>query len=171
MRVRVVYYSWQGHTEKVARALAAKLGAEAEGIVPKQEAGIVDKAIRAMFRLRAGIRPMKTDLADVDCLVVASPVWARGIPGYVREYCHQVKNGSGKPFGVLVEMGGSGDASAIAAVRRRLEKKGMRFIGSASTIEKHVDANRFEQQLAPLVDAIAAEAARQAKKESQSSAR
>jgi len=145
-------------------ALAAKIGAEAVRIVPKQEAGMAGKAMRAALRMRAAIRPTKTDLADVDCLVVASPVWAQGVPGYVSEFCEQVTNGSGKTFCVLVEMRGSGDAKAIAKVRKRLEAKGMRFIGSATTIEKDVEADRFERYLAPLVDAISAEESRLEKK-------
>jgi NAD(P)H-dependent FMN reductase len=144
--------------------MAAKIGAETERIVPKQEAGMGSKAMRAFLRMRAAIMPMKTDLADVDCLVVATPVWAQSIPGYVSEFCAQVTNGNGKPFGVLVEMGGSGDAKAIAAIRRRLEAKGMRFVGSVTTIEKDVEANRFEQRLEPLVAVVLAEESRLEKK-------
>jgi len=164
VKVRVAYYSWQGHTEKVALALAAKIGAESVRIVPKKEVGMGSKAMRAFLRMRAAIRPTKTDLADVDCLVVATPVWAHGVPGYVSEFCEQVTNGSGTTFCVLVEMRSSGDTKAISNVRKRLEAKGMRFIGSATTIEKDVEADRFERHLAPLVDAVSAEASRLEKK-------
>jgi hypothetical protein len=40
-------------------------------------------------------------------------------------------------------MGGSGDQTAIAVVRAALEKKGMKFISSASTIEKDVGNGTF----------------------------
>jgi hypothetical protein len=40
-------------------------------------------------------------------------------------------------------MGGRGSESAIAAVRKQLDKKGMRFVSSAATIERDVDSGAF----------------------------
>ena len=61
----------------------------------------------------------------------------------MNEYLDSVTGGDGKPFHVIVEMGGRGDQTAIAAVRKRLERKGMKFVSSASTIEKEVDSGEF----------------------------
>jgi hypothetical protein len=44
---------------------------------------------------------------------------------------------------VIVEMGGRGSGGAIAAVKTRLEKKGMRFVSSAVTVERDVDSGAF----------------------------
>jgi hypothetical protein len=40
-------------------------------------------------------------------------------------------------------MGNRGDKTAIAVVRKALEQKGMRFVSSASTVEKDVDNGSF----------------------------
>jgi hypothetical protein len=40
-------------------------------------------------------------------------------------------------------MGGSGAEGAIAAVRRVLEAKGMKFVNQAQTLEKDVEAKQF----------------------------
>ena len=95
--------------------------------------------------MRAAIRPVGTDLAGVDFLVVATPVWAQKVPPYVNEYLSRVTNAAGKPFSVLVEMGGSGAEKAVAIVRKSLEAKGMRFVSSATTLESDVDAGRVDR--------------------------
>lgn len=143
MVIRVVYYSWKGHTEKVAAALAKLLDAELVRIEPVSEGGVVGKAMKAMCGMKSPIRPTKTSLAGVDTLVIASPVWAGKVPSYVNEYLDSVTDAGGKPFHVIVEMGGRGDQSAIAVVRKRLEAKGMKFVSSASTVQKDVDSGSF----------------------------
>ncbi len=143
MATLIVYYSWKGHTEKVATALAKLLDAELVRIEPARESGIAGNALKAFFGMRSAIRPVKSDLSGTDTLVIASPVWAGKVPPFVNEYLASVTGGNGKPFHVLVEMGGRGDATAIVVVRKALEKKGMRFVSSASTIEKDVDGGSF----------------------------
>ncbi|MCK9297568.1 hypothetical protein HL657_00730 [Methanoculleus sp. YWC-01] len=149
--ILIAYYSWQGHTEKVATALAEKVGGRLAVIEPVSEVGMLRKAMMARFGMRAPIRPMQTDLSDVDFLVVATPVWARKVPPYVNEYLAGVTNAAGKPFSVLVEMGGSGGENAVAIVKKGLEERRMRFISSAVTLEREVDAGRF----GPVVDELA----------------
>jgi len=143
MAIRVVYYSWKGHTEKVAAALAKLLDAELVWIEPVRDCGVAGKAMKAFLGLRSPIKTTKTDLTGVDTLVIASPVWAGKVPAYVNTYLGSVTGGTGKPFHVIVEMGGRGDQSAIAVVRKVLERKGMKFVSSASTIEKDVDSGSF----------------------------
>lgn len=92
--ILIVYYSGEGgHTEKVATALAEKVGGgRLARIEPVTEAGgMFRKGMMAMFGMRAEVRPVKTDLADVDFLVVATPpVWSRKVPPYVNEYLSKV---------------------------------------------------------------------------------
>ncbi|MDD1653457.1 MAG: hypothetical protein LUQ64_02810 [Methanomicrobiales archaeon] len=154
MQVLIAYYSWQGHTARVAQALATQLGAEMVRIEPVAESGMFGKAMKAFLGMKSDIRPCRVDMAGVDHLVIASPVWMHRIPPYVNEYLSQVTGGSGKPFSVLVEMGGSGAESATGIIRRALEKKGMHFTASAATLEAQVDNGTFGDRIAPLVEAI-----------------
>jgi flavodoxin len=147
MAILVAYYSWQGHTEKVAQALAQKINAETTKIEPVSESGMFSKAMKAALGMKTAIRSARTDLQDIDYLIVASPVWAQKVPPYINEYLSRVSNCSGKPFSVLVEMGGSGAESAIGVIRKKLEKKGMRFVSSAATVEAEVEAGTFDQKL------------------------
>ncbi|WP_214041502.1 flavodoxin [Methanoculleus sp.] len=149
--ILIAYYSWQGHTEKVATALAKRVGAGLATIEPVSEVGMLRKGMMAMFGMRAAIRPVKTDLSDVDFLVVATPVWMQKVPPYINEYLSKVTNAAGKPFSVLAEMGGSGAENAVAIVKKSLESKGMRFVSSATTLESEVDAGQF----GPAIDEFA----------------
>jgi flavorubredoxin len=101
------------------------------------------QAIKAFFGMKSSIKPTKSDLTGIDTFVIASPVWAGKVPPYVNAYLGSVMGGNGKPFHVLIEMGGRGDQSAIAVVRKALERKGMTFVSSASTIEKDVEGGSF----------------------------
>lgn len=143
MKIRVVFYSFTGHTEKVAASLAKLLNAELVRIEPVSDSGMAGKAIKALFGMKSPIKQMKTDLTGVDTLVIVSPVWAGKVPAYVNKYLDSVTGGNGKPFHVIVEMGNRGDKTAIAVVRKALEQKGMTFISSMSTVEKDVDNGSF----------------------------
>jgi menaquinone-dependent protoporphyrinogen IX oxidase len=154
MHVLIAYYSWQGHTAKVAQALAARLAAEMVRIEPLKEGGIVGNAMKAILGLKSPIRPCRVDLAGVDHLIIASPVWAHRVPPYVNEYLSMVTGGAGKPFSVLVEMRGSGADSATGVIRRALEQKGMRFMASASTLEKEVENGTFGDRITAFAEAI-----------------
>jgi len=154
MKAIVAFYSWQGHTGKVAKALATRVGADLVQIEAEKESGMFMKAMGAFLSRSAPIRPCKTDLSGVDFLVLASPVWAGKVPPYVNRYISLLSNTSGKPFSLVAEMGGRGAEKAIAHMRKRLEAKGMQFVSSAFTVESEVDAGSFVPKIEELAKTI-----------------
>ena len=147
MKVLCVYYSWKGHTAKVAGRLADLLHTEAVRIEPVKEPGIARQAFKAMLGMSSAIKPVNADLADIDVLVLACPVWAGKVPPYVNQYIQNLTRCEEKRCFVLVEMGGSGAEKAIAHLKSRLESKGMDLAGSTWTIEKDVDADAVSDRL------------------------
>ena len=143
MTIRIAYFSWKGHTEKVASALARLLDAELVRIEPLRESGMPGRLLKTLFFIRSAIKPCPTDLAGIDELIIVTPVWAAKLPPYVNEYLTEVSGGMGKPFRVIAEMAGRGSEGTIAAVRKELEKKGMHFVSSATTLEQDVDSGAF----------------------------
>ncbi|MDD1701087.1 MAG: hypothetical protein LUQ04_09905 [Methanoregula sp.] len=143
MAIRIAYFSWKGHTQKVATALARLVNAELVRIEPPGEFNIAVGAMKAWLAMKSQIRPTKTDLAGIDVLIIVTPVWSGKVPPFVNEYLSAVTGGAGKPFHVIVEMGARGSESAIAAVKNQLEKKGMRFVSSAATVERDVDSGGY----------------------------
>jgi NAD(P)H-dependent FMN reductase len=147
MTIRIAFFSWKGHTEKVAIALARPLDAELVRIEPLKEFNIAIGGMKAWLAMKSPIKPCKTNLAGIDELIIATPVWAGRVPPYVNEYLSEVSGGGGKPFHVIAEIGGRGSESAIAAVRKQLDKKGMHFVSSAATIERDVDSGAFMETI------------------------
>jgi flavodoxin len=147
MVIRVAYFSWKGHTQKVATALAERVNAELVRIEPLNTFNIAIGGMKALLSMKSPIKPCKTDLAGIDVLIIATPVWSHKVPPFVDEYCSTVSGGKGKPFHVIAEMGGRGSEGAIAAVKNQLEKKGMRFISSAVTVERDVDSGTFTETI------------------------
>jgi flavodoxin len=164
----IAYYSWTKCTEMVALELAAKKSSLApkdyvasvktEQIVPLNtpDHGMAVKALKALLGLREGIRPCQTDMSEYrndpsrntyGHLVIATPVWAHGIPPYTRQYLTELTNCSDVRFSVLAEMRGSGAERAIRMVRGILEKKGMVFVTSAVTLEKDVKEKKIGETL------------------------
>ena len=154
MKVLIAYYSWQGHTRKVVELLAQKLDAQTERIEPIKQSGMATKAMKAYFSLKSDIKPCKTDLSDVDHLVVATPVWADHPTPYIMKYISLLTNTRGKTFSILVEMGGRGADKTIKKVRKGLEKKGMEFVTSAVTVERDVDNDNFDSTVSDLAETI-----------------
>lgn len=143
MTIRIAYFSWKGHTEKVAIALARLLDAELVRIEPLRKSSMPGKLLKTLFFMKSAIKPCATDLTGIDELIIATPVWAAKVPPYVNEYLSEVSSGGAKSFHVITETAGRGSEGAIAAVRKQLEKKGMRFVSSAATIERDVDSGAF----------------------------
>lgn len=160
MTICIAYFSWKGHTRKVAETLAEvlkKTGREAllVEITPEREfkdSNVAVQAIKAFLTMKTPIKPGNTDLSGIDELVIATPIWAGKVPPFVNTYVSDVSNGKGKPFHVVAEMGGRGAEGGISVVRKQLEKKGMRFVSSAFTVESDVESGTFTGA----VDAFAA---------------
>jgi NAD(P)H-dependent FMN reductase len=143
MVIRIAYFSWKGHTQKVATALAKRVNAEMVRIEPLNTFNIAIGGMKALLSMKSPIKPCKTELAGIDMLIIATPVWSHKVPPFVEEYCSAVSGCEGKPFYVVAEMGGRGAEGAIAAVRQQLERKGMRFVSSAATVERDVESGAF----------------------------
>jgi flavorubredoxin len=143
MVIRIAYFSWKGHTEKVATALASRVNAELVRIESLSEYNVAIGGMKAFLSKRSPIKPCRADLSGIDELIIATPVWSGKVPPFVNEYVSSITGGEGKPFHVIVEMGGRGSEGAIASVRERLEKKGMRFVSSAVTVERDVESGAF----------------------------
>ncbi len=154
MKILCVYYSWKGHTAKVAGQLADLLHVTPVRIEPARESAMFVKAMKALLGMSSPIKPVKEDLSDIDVLVIASPVWAGKVPPYVNEYISRMSTCEGKRCYVLVEMGGSEPGKAVSHLKGCLRKKGMMFAGSTWAREKDVDADMVYDRLISFAETI-----------------
>ena len=80
MNAIVLYYSYNGHTKKVAEKLARSQGAELVEIQTQTRKNkfltfLID-CPRAMMRKASPLVPITQDLSSYDLITLASPVWA-----------------------------------------------------------------------------------------------
>lgn len=154
MKTRMAYFSWQGHTEQVANTLAPLFGAGLERISPEGSVHVFSGGIKAVMGMKSAIRPCNADLADIDLLVVATPVWAGKVPPYVNTYLSMVSGGQGKSFAVAAQAGKSGHEGAISAVRKALEAKGMRFAGSVTSTETELGTSALQARFGAFAESV-----------------
>ena len=84
MRILVLYFSLEGHCEKIAKIIKDELGADVERIVLKKPLpkGLFKYFIGGMMTLlnkRPEILPLRYNPEDYDFIFFCSPVWAGNI--------------------------------------------------------------------------------------------
>ncbi|ACL65526.1 conserved hypothetical protein [Anaeromyxobacter dehalogenans 2CP-1] len=110
-KVLVAYYSRSGHTRRIARAIAAALGADLEALHdPTDRAGVLG-FLRSGAEAAAGVlvpleRP-RHDPATYDAVVIATPVWALSVSSPVRTYLWLERRRL-PPVAFVATMGGRG---------------------------------------------------------------
>jgi flavorubredoxin len=111
---------------------------------------MVIKGIKASLVFKSDIKPCKTDLSEIDHLMVATPVWAGHPSPYMNKYLSLLTNTQEKTFSALVEIRASGADKTIEKIREALEKKDMRFIAAVVTVEEEVEAGDSMKQFLDL---------------------
>ncbi|HMK53898.1 MAG TPA: hypothetical protein VK444_03870 [Methanobacteriaceae archaeon] len=154
MNIMVAYYSWQGHTRKVAELLSEKLDAQLVQIEATKESAVPIKALKAFFGMKSNIKPCKTDLSDVDHLILATPVWSSHSTPYMNKYISLLTNTAGKSYSVVAEMGSKGADITIEQIQKKMAKKQMKLVITGITLEEEVDSGEFEDTISKMADYI-----------------
>jgi flavodoxin len=95
-KVLVVYYSRGGNTEKVALELSKRLNADVEKLIDYKSRdgifGYIGSGRDAMLKKLTMIEPVKSNTANYDLVIIATPTWASTMTPAVRTYIHQRKD-------------------------------------------------------------------------------
>lgn len=120
-RVLVVYYSRSGHTEFVARQIAARCHADIERIEDRSSrqgvAGYLRSSLEAILGLRAAIERGRRRPGEYDLVIVGTPVWFWGVASPVRTWVERHHNELDN-VAVFCTCGGSGHAKALDDLER-----------------------------------------------------
>lgn len=119
MSYLVAYYSWSGHTAKVAKALAERLSGDLEEIrdVNRRKGlfAYFRSAIEAWQRKPAPIEPAVKDVAAYDAVILGCPVWASQMASPMRAYIARERPKL-RRIAVFCTMGGSGGDAVLASM-------------------------------------------------------
>jgi flavodoxin len=116
-RYLVVYYSWTGNTEKVAKLIAEKLSADIERINEVEPRGgafaFPAALVASVLKRSAPILPPTKSAADYDVVILGCPVWASNMATPMRTYIMRESTAI-KQIGLFCTLGGSGGKVALA---------------------------------------------------------
>jgi menaquinone-dependent protoporphyrinogen IX oxidase len=125
MKSLVVYYSASGNNKALAENLGKRLGSDVEGINAggKLEGmNIPIAAFKSFIGLGSKIGNPKYDPGAYDLVVLATPVYAGGVPAQVRSYL-KLSKGKIKNLAVASVSGGGDNPKAIKGVEDLAGKK------------------------------------------------
>ncbi len=102
MKTLIVYFSREGHTRKVAMALAERLNAETAEITESKKRngvlGFIKSGRESLTNVIPEIEPIPTDISEYELVVVAAPIWAGNLStparAFLMKYKDQIKQAS-----------------------------------------------------------------------------
>ena len=151
----VVYYSLSGNTARVARDVAARLGADIESIQDRGHGvgffGYLKDCLDALRGVPAKIGPLAKSPGDYALTIVGTPVWAGHLTPAVRSYLQQTQGRLGK-VAFFATSGNTGVAKLLPAIELLADT---RLVATAGFNERELAAqDGYEKKLAAFVDEI-----------------
>ena len=125
-RILVVYYSLSGNTERVARDLATRLGADLERIRERTNRRGVLGHVRAAFDSVRGapaqLLGLEKNPADYALTIVGTPVWAGRITPAARTFLESIRDVA-PSIAFFTTSGGTAAEKLIPSVERLMHRR------------------------------------------------
>lgn len=131
MKAVVVYYSYTGKTELVAKAIAGVTGAELRKIeeVKKRKGiwGFIRGGKEAALDQRVAIQPISSDWGDADLIFIGCPLWAATAPPALKTFLDPVDFG-GRKVVAFCTYGGSNTKKLEQVMTALVQEKNGTFV-------------------------------------------
>ena len=154
-KILVTYYSLTGNTARVARDIAARVGADIESIQDSGHGvgffGYLKDSLDALRGVAARIGPLAKNPGDYALTIVGTPVWAGHLTPAVRSYLQQMQGSLGK-VAFFVTSGNTGVAKIVPSIELLADT---RLIASAGFNARELSAQgAYDEKLAAFVNEI-----------------
>jgi hypothetical protein len=123
----IVYYSWVGNTEVVAKEIQRLTGFDIQKIEEKnirKPGNIAGGAMGAFFGFKSSIKPIDFELSSYQNIFLGVQVWAGKTPPAVNRYLSKVCLKNKKVWLFITKSDEKVPQKFIDSVTRRIEKKG-----------------------------------------------
>jgi flavodoxin len=131
-KILVVYYSRDGHTERVAKDIAERLNADIEAVIDQKSRkgllGWLRAARDAKTKRTTTIGNIEKNPADYEFTIIGTPVWAGSMTPAVRTYINKFK-GSFKNSAYFVLSGGMPPDNVVKSMEELAGKAMTGFVG------------------------------------------
>jgi len=147
-RILVVYYSLGGNTQRVARDLAAHLGADLQRIRERTHRrgflGYVRAAFDSLRERRVPLMDVARDAAEYDLTIVGTPIWTGRITPAVRTYLESIR-GRPRNIAFFTTSGNNRIDKVLPTMQRLVDLQSIAAIGFSA--QELRDAACYENKL------------------------
>lgn len=146
MKILVVYYSKKGNTERLAKEISSKLGADIEKIIDKKNRkgifGFIFGGRDAIKKQKTEIETITKNPADYEVTIIGTPVWASDMTPAIRTYIEKNK-GSLKEWAFFITSGNTEPEKMVAEIEGIIGKKSIASVGlNAGELKKEEIYNK-----------------------------
>jgi flavodoxin len=131
----IVYYSWVGNTEVVAKEIQNQTGFDIQKIEEKKVrklGSIMSAAIGAFIGFKSRLKPMDFLLADYENIFLGAQVWAGKTTPAINKYLSKTCFKNKKIWLFITKADEKEPKKVIDSITYRIEKTGGRVMGSVS---------------------------------------
>ncbi|MBN2558594.1 MAG: hypothetical protein JXB33_07580 [Clostridia bacterium] len=135
----IVYYSWVGNTEAVAKEIQRITEFDIQKIEEKKNrkfGNIAGGAMSAFLGLKSKIKPMDFTLQSYKNIFLGVQIWAGKTPPAVNRYLSSVSFKDKEVWLFITKSGENVPQGFIDSITRRIEKKGGKVINNISITTK-----------------------------------
>jgi flavodoxin len=149
MEAAIIYYSYSGNTDKIAKILIEYLRQKYQVNIARLEAwdesaSFFGQAARALLRKKASIAPAGLDLSSYDLICLGTPVWAFAPAPAMNTYLDKCSGLLGRPVVLFTTYGsGAGVNRCFNYMQKILFKKGAKDFKRFSIQQFKVDDKAF----------------------------
>lgn len=135
----IVYYSWVGNTEVVAKEIQRLTGYDLLKIEEKKErklGNIMGAAMSAFLGFQSSIKPMDFSLQKYDYVFLGTPVWGGKTTPAINKFLSKANFNGKKIWLFITKADEKVPQKVIDSITRRIEKKGGKVSDSFSLTTK-----------------------------------
>ncbi|WP_422124508.1 flavodoxin family protein [Planococcus sp. X10-3] len=135
----IVYYSWIGSTEVVAKEIQRLTGFDIQRIEEKKKrtpGKIAGAAMGAFLGFKSSLKPMDFALEEYENIFLGGQVWAGKTPPAINQYLKKASFKDKKVWLFLTKGDEKVPQQVIDSITKRIEKKGGKVVDSISITTK-----------------------------------
>ena len=129
MKTLIAYYSYTGHTKKIAESLAKKESADIVEIKGESRPGVIRAYTAGCYAALRGlswpIKPLGADMSKYDNLILMAPVWANNPPPFFNAALESLP--AGKTVSVKM-VAASGKSKCRKRLQAAIKAKGSELV-------------------------------------------
>ena len=154
-RILIVYYSLGGNTQRVAKDLAAHLGADLQRLRERTNRrgfrGYVRAAFDSLRERPASLIHVARDVAGYDLVIVGTPIWVGRITPAVRTYLESIR-GRARHIAFFTTSGDTGIDRVLPAMHRFVDQEPIASVGLSA--RELADAACYENKLTAFLNGV-----------------